>query len=101
LDDLDSKIENMRATVAADHLSDEDWTRYSPSLERMLLKKEQFLDVTPNSGQASNTSSNRGAGTGSAPTSRASSSSTSPAGKPLGLFGERLQAAIRPEEKET
>jgi hypothetical protein len=87
--------------VAADRLSGEEWTRYSPSLERTLLKKEQFLEVTPNSAHASNTSSNRGGGTDLAPTGRASSSSASPAGKPLSLFGERLQAAIEIEDKGT
>jgi 3'-5' exoribonuclease len=101
LDDLDSKLENIRATLAADHLSGEEWTRYSPSLERVLLKKDQFLEVTPNSGQASNTSSTGGGGPDLAPASRASSSGTSPAGKPLSLFGERLQAAIEIEDKGT
>jgi len=101
LDDLDSKLENIRATVAADRLSGEEWTRYSPSLERTLLKKEQFLEVTPNSAHASNKLSTGGGGTGLAPTSRASSSSTLPAGKPLSLFGERLRTAIDIEDKGT
>jgi 3'-5' exoribonuclease len=101
LDDLDSKLENIRATVAADRLSGEEWTRYSPSLERTLLKKQQFLEVTPDSAPASNTSSTGGGGTGLAPTGRASSGSTLPAGKPLSLFGERLRTAIDIEDKGT
>ena len=99
LDDLDSKLENIRATVAADRLSGEEWTRYSPSLERTLLKKEQFLEVTPNAAYASNKLSPGGGGTGLASTGRASSSSTLPAGKPLSLFGERLRTAIDIEDK--
>ena len=101
LDDLDSKLENIRATVAADRLSGEEWTRYIPSLERTLLNKQQFLDVTPNSAHASNTSSIGHGGTGLAPSGRASSSSTLPAGKPLSLFGERLRTAIDIEDKGT
>ena len=100
LDDLDSKLENIRATVAADHLSGEDWTRYIPSLERTLLKKQQFLDVTPNSAEASNKSSIGDGNTGSALASRGSRDAAA-AGKPLSLFGERLRTAIDIEDKGT
>ncbi|HYM11082.1 MAG TPA: HD domain-containing protein [Bryobacterales bacterium] len=43
LDDLDSKLESMRATIAGDPNIDGDWTVYNASLERPLLKKEKFL----------------------------------------------------------
>ena len=43
LDDMDSKLESMRASVGADQ-NDKDWTPYNRSLERALLKKERFLD---------------------------------------------------------
>ena len=46
LDDLDSKLEIMRSSVAADNRDKELWTGYVPSLERSVLKKEDFLAVT-------------------------------------------------------
>ena len=45
IDDLDSKLESMRATVAAEGLIDSHWTRYNPSLERTLLNKERYLGL--------------------------------------------------------
>ena len=43
LDDLDSKLESMRASLASDQNIEGDWTSYNPSLERPLLKKDKFL----------------------------------------------------------
>lgn len=43
IDDLDSKLESMRASIAADKTADQRWTRYNPSLERPLLDVEAFL----------------------------------------------------------
>ncbi len=43
IDDLDSKLESMRATVAAEGLLESHWTRYNPSLERTLLNKQRYL----------------------------------------------------------
>ena len=44
LDNLDSKMECMRNLVARDRLAAGDWTSYSSSLERAILKKAKFLD---------------------------------------------------------
>lgn len=44
LDDLDSKLESMRATLANDPNIEGCWTGYNPSLERPLLKKDKFLN---------------------------------------------------------
>lgn len=44
LDNLDSKMECMRAMVAKDRHVDGCWTGYSPSLERAVLKKAKYLD---------------------------------------------------------
>ncbi len=41
LDDLDSKMEAMRATIAAS--PDQEWTARSPALERSLLNLDYFL----------------------------------------------------------
>ena len=43
LDDLDSKMGCMRALVDKDRLVEGDWTSYSPSLERVVLKKGKYL----------------------------------------------------------
>lgn len=43
LDDLDSKLESMRASLMSDQNIEGEWTSFNPSLERPLLKKEKFL----------------------------------------------------------
>jgi 3'-5' exoribonuclease len=49
LDNLDSKMECMRALVARDRLVEGDWTAYNASLERSVLKKEKYLEELPGS----------------------------------------------------
>lgn len=44
LDNLDSKIECMRAAVEKDKLAEGNWTSYVPSLDRPVLKRSRFLD---------------------------------------------------------
>jgi 3'-5' exoribonuclease len=44
LDDLDSKMECMRALIANDRQVEGCFTTYHPALERAALKKERFLD---------------------------------------------------------
>lgn len=44
LDNLDSKMECMRALVAKDRLVDGEWTAYNASLDRSILKKEKYLE---------------------------------------------------------
>lgn len=44
LDNLDSKMECMRAMIAKDRQPAGLWTAYNPSLERAVLKKLRFLD---------------------------------------------------------
>ena len=43
LDDLDSKMESMRAHFEREAESDSDWTSYNPSLGRSLLNTGKFL----------------------------------------------------------
>jgi 3'-5' exoribonuclease len=43
LDDLDSKMESMRANFERDAESEEGWTGYNPSLGRPLLNTGKFL----------------------------------------------------------
>jgi 3'-5' exoribonuclease len=44
LDNLDSKMECMRAAIARDRNVEGCWTAYNPALDRSVLKKAQFLD---------------------------------------------------------
>lgn len=44
LDNLDSKMECMRATLAKDRQADGCWTAYNNSLERAVLKKLKYLN---------------------------------------------------------
>jgi 3'-5' exoribonuclease len=44
LDNLDSKVEAMRATIEKDRKPESEFTGWSPALERVLLKKDVFLN---------------------------------------------------------
>jgi 3'-5' exoribonuclease len=44
LDNLDSKMECMRALAAKDRHVEGNWTGYSSALERAILKKDKFLE---------------------------------------------------------
>ena len=44
LDDLDSKMESMRAHLEREGELGGEWTGYNPSLERSLLNKKKFLE---------------------------------------------------------
>jgi 3'-5' exoribonuclease len=44
IDDLDSKLESMRAAMDAELCSESDWTRYNPSLERSVLNPARYLN---------------------------------------------------------
>jgi 3'-5' exoribonuclease len=46
LDNLDSKMETVRGAVEKDKLAEGAWTTFIPSLERPLLKKEKYLNVS-------------------------------------------------------
>jgi 3'-5' exoribonuclease len=47
LDDLDSKMESMRANFERDAVSEQSWTGYNPSLGRPLLNTAKFLEKKP------------------------------------------------------
>jgi 3'-5' exoribonuclease len=44
LDNLDSKMECMRALAANDRRIEGSWTSYSPTLDRSILKKTKYLE---------------------------------------------------------
>src|SRR5450432_3306914 len=71
LDDLDSKMESMRAHFERETGNDSSWTSYNPSLGRTLLNTEKFLkkkeeapEETPDppEGSAANSSNGSSAG---------------------------------------
>ncbi|HLK34786.1 MAG TPA: HD domain-containing protein, partial [Terriglobales bacterium] len=47
LDDLDSKMESMRAHLEREAAMEGAWTGYNPSLGRPLLKRDKFVDKAP------------------------------------------------------
>lgn len=47
LDNLDSKMEAMRAHVEKDRFVDGCWTGYNNALDRVVLKKQKYLDDEP------------------------------------------------------
>ena len=44
LDDMDSKMEAMRAQMEKDQSQDSPWTSYNPALARTVLNRKKFLD---------------------------------------------------------
>jgi 3'-5' exoribonuclease len=52
LDDLDSKMESMRALIAGDRQVEGCFTAYNTALERAVLKKELFLNPPPEAPRA-------------------------------------------------
>jgi 3'-5' exoribonuclease len=57
MDDLDSKIESMRAHFEREIGSEAEWTRYNPSLGRPLLNTQKFLKKIQPKAQAAAASS--------------------------------------------
>ena len=47
LDDLDSKMEAMRALIENDRQLEGCFTSYNPALERSALKKDRYLNPAP------------------------------------------------------
>ncbi len=84
LDDMDSKMECMRALIAHDRQVEGCFTTYSPALERAALKKDRYLNgvAPPERNGAAQPDRN-----GAAPTDRA---------KPAGASGAASQERARP-----
>ena len=101
LDDMDSKLESMRAEISADQ-NERDWTPYNRSLERSLLKKERFLDA----GESGKLPAPVSEGKSEISAPKPSPPKAALGGKPAkaspppqlpSLFGERLQSALAEE----
>ena len=103
LDDLDSKLESMRASLAEDSHGGDEWTSYNPSLDRMLLHKDRFLAesaAVEGTQPAKETPRQDDFEDETAP-QPAARAATSARPQTMSLFGERLQSALqRPKEGE-
>jgi 3'-5' exoribonuclease len=116
LDDLDSKMECMRALVEQDRQVEGHWTGYNSALERVVLKKLKYLgggaepDADPANGPAAGVllqpvaaqPEREGEGAVASPPDSARLPGQ-PASRPPqpgtpGLFGEKLGQALREEE---
>jgi len=101
LDDMDSKLESMRASVSADQ-NDRDWTPYNRSLERSLLKKERFLDGGEKTSAADVEGKSGVSATKPGPPRDVAGSRPGKGSRPprsQSLFGERLKSALKEESK--
>jgi 3'-5' exoribonuclease len=112
LDDMDSKMENMRALIDKDPQSEGYFSAYSPALGRVALRKSRYLDKNPAGSTLSTTSdtaehnSSNGihsstASNISAPIHNGSSPTPAPSSKPApvtsSIFGAKLQQALHLE----
>ncbi|MEP6539720.1 MAG: phosphohydrolase, partial [Bryobacteraceae bacterium] len=89
LDNLDSKMETMRAFLHKDRHVDGCWTGYNPSLERSVLKKQKFLEDEPETVAAPAPEPH--------PQAKPQPSAAPPQFKSQSLFGEKLQGALLKE----
>ena len=73
LDNLDSKMETMRASIERDKSTPNDWTGYNAALERSLLDKDKYLQGAP-------------------PARQEAARHTKPAGQKPTVMGEKMKA---------
>ena len=105
IDDLDSKLESMRAAMDAEFGTDSEWTRYNPSLERMVLNPARFLNPAVPDEEVSESGEVEPQNSSWSPPSAAPPLPATPAAaaqenasgaspEERSLFGEKLQMAL-------
>jgi len=94
LDNMDSKMECMRAAIAHDRHATGCWTGYIAPLERVVLKKARFLEE-PGPEEARPAASPSAAPADPAPLPSAERRAPQPVSG--SLFGDKLQEALRRE----
>jgi 3'-5' exoribonuclease len=92
LDNLDSKMECMRALVAKDRLVEGCWTAYNASLERSVLKKAKYLEEQP---AASEKPAPEPATQPAPQTHAPQTHAPAPPPPPASIFAEKLEQAWR------
>ncbi len=109
LDNIDSKMENMRSVLERDNQVEGVWTSYSPPLDRYILKKEKFLagggdfgegpapgdETAPPLADASPAGPEPLGDSRPAPSARGGPVRRSSQGS---LFGEKLREALGPDD---
>ncbi len=107
LDNLDSKMENMRVVIDKDAQIEGSWTRYIPPLERYLLKKDVYLagkEAAPKPDPAQSAPAAPPDAAQPAPAAppdaakppRAPDAAKPPRAPQPSLFGEKLTQALKP-----
>jgi 3'-5' exoribonuclease len=93
LDDMDSKMEAMRALIESDRQSDSDFTVYNGALERTVLKKARYMEAPK---QVSVETPAPVAVVSAQPVAQsvAPPVPSPPPAKPGSLFGEKLHMAL-------
>jgi 3'-5' exoribonuclease len=86
IDNLDSKMEAMRAHIAKDRQATGVWTGYNAALERIVLKKQQYLE-----GESATPKADAPAPPPAAKHTHVALSTAQPS-----LFAEKLQGALKP-----
>jgi 3'-5' exoribonuclease len=103
IDNLDSKMEAMRAHIAKDRQATGVWTGYNPALERIVLKKQQYLAEPQESAAAEPASLLPNAGelvASGQPARPGAQSSAQPFAQPpapTSTFAAKLQGALKKE----
>lgn len=108
LDNLDSKFEAMRASIERDRHPDGEFTGWVAALERVVLKKERFLNPPvveppvsqPVPPQPHSPVQHQPKPQASSPAPVAEPAKPAPRLAPVGVFGEKLQAVLHSTEKE-
>jgi 3'-5' exoribonuclease len=93
LDNLDSKMDAMRNAISRAHMGDVEFTAWVPSLERIVLRKENYLRDAEQTARPAAAAPN---GAGQKPPAPQKVFENRPA--PLTLLGEKLQAVLGPEK---
>jgi 3'-5' exoribonuclease len=84
IDNMDSKMECMRAFIEKDRQVDGYWTSYVSSLDRSVLKKRKYLDQTSEPAPAP----------ASPPPQQAAAANSQPYSRPVSPFAEKLKGAL-------
>jgi 3'-5' exoribonuclease len=97
LDNLDSKVEAMRAAVERDRMTEGDFTSWVHALERVVLKKDKFLSAPDHTDAPAVQSAPSPAGNAS-PAPAKGSSKPDVHTAPMSDFGSKLQSVLNLEK---
>jgi 3'-5' exoribonuclease len=92
IDNMDSKMEAMRAAVDKDRQINGTWTNWIPSLERVVLKKNRYLEQAEEQAEPKQAAPPQAASTGGNGSAKPASAKNGPAAS--SPFGSKLQNAL-------